>query len=70
MNRTVHALLTDGTEIVRYDRAGKWYVEQPDGYRRLLTLTEATQFVVHRREWLPGRIGGSAFDRRMTKRFS
>jgi hypothetical protein len=24
-DRTVHAYLSDGTEIVRYDRAGKWY---------------------------------------------
>lgn len=26
-DRTVHATTHDGGEIVRYDRAGKWYVE-------------------------------------------
>ena len=29
-DRTVHGLTADGGEIVRYDRAGKWYVEWPD----------------------------------------
>jgi hypothetical protein len=28
-DRTVHADLSDGTQIVRYDRAGKWYAEMP-----------------------------------------
>lgn len=30
-DRTVHAVTYDGAEIVRYDRAGKWFIEWPYG---------------------------------------
>ena len=29
-DRTVHATLADGSELARYDRAGKWFREWPD----------------------------------------
>lgn len=46
-DRTVHATLPDGGQLVRYDRASRWHLEFPDGSttpthkRRLLTLDEA-----------------------------
>jgi hypothetical protein len=39
-DRTVHASGESG-ELVRYDRAGKWYFEPKVGKRTLLTLSEA-----------------------------
>lgn len=66
-DRKVHARLTDGAEIVRYERAGKYYYEG-HGYRRLLhTMKEARQFITSKDEWIPGVPGGSAFDRMMRK---
>jgi hypothetical protein len=41
-DRTVHARLIDGTEVVRYDRAGKWYLEhQGIGSRIPVNLNSA-----------------------------
>jgi hypothetical protein len=39
-DRTVHAW-GDSGEVVRYDRAGKWYFEPKDGPRRLLGVSDA-----------------------------
>lgn len=63
-DRTVHATTGDGTEIVRYDRAGKWYLEQKDGTRRQVSVKEAAELVISDRSsrWFRGRMGGSRFD--------
>lgn len=66
-DRTVHASIS-GAEIVRYDRAGKWYLEPTIGRRQHITLREAA---LKARYWEQnvagaiffGRSGGSAFDR-------
>lgn len=47
-NRTVHAEHPAGEEIVRYDRAGKWYIElvepSPDApWRRQVSVWDAVQ---------------------------
>ena len=73
-DRQVHARLTDGAEIVRYERAGKYYYEGLDTYglryRRLLhTMKEARQFITSKDEWIPGVPGGSAFDRMMKEQW-
>jgi hypothetical protein len=34
-DRTVHAVTRDGWEVVRYDRASKWFVEHPVRLRRV-----------------------------------
>lgn len=73
-NRTVHGVADDGGEIVRYDRAGKWYVEYyggsetPDDLRVRHPLSlDAAVFLAR----LPGarvffgRPGGSRFDARV-----
>lgn len=31
LERVVHAVSATGTELVRYDTAGKWYIEWPSG---------------------------------------
>lgn len=62
-DRRVHASNEDGREVVRYDRAGKYYLEHAQLRRRLLTLSEAVA-----KAGEPGWIvyldlpGGGAFD--------
>lgn len=70
--RTVHATTEDGRQIVRYDRAGRWYAE---GYidRKAITLAEAVRLAClagsTRHTGMPG---GTRFnaecDRRMAVR--
>lgn len=60
-NRTVHGYTADGSPIVRYERAGKWYVEPDGGKRRSVKLAEAALLAVAGRPLL-GRAGGQAFD--------
>lgn len=63
-DRTVHAE-NEACEIVRYDRAGKWYIEPRNGERRHVGVRQAAvsaamarDMTIHR-----GRRGGAAFDR-------
>lgn len=70
-DRTVHARIVTGTgvaEIVRYDRAGKWYVEPTWGKRTQLTMRDAALTAARWSEQVNGSVfydrpGGSAFDR-------
>lgn len=64
-DRRVHARTSDGAEIVRYDRAGKWYLEPTDGTRRRqLTLAEAIDLATQPDSTTFLRLpGGGAFDR-------
>lgn len=67
-DRRVHATTAESAEIVRYDRAGKWYVERPDGTRRQLTVQEAVSLATApgaRR--YPGQHGGERFDHLVRK---
>lgn len=74
-DRTVHAF-GDSGEVVRYERAGKWYFEVPSAvtlgapHRESLTISQAAARAV----WLWyhdngsvnfGRSGGRLFDRRV-----
>lgn len=65
-DRTVHARSGE-LEIVRYDRAGKWYVEfDPPRMRPAfrVSLREAASLAVDRRaEVFFGKPGGGSFDR-------
>lgn len=62
-DRRIHARSPEGYEIVRYDRAGKWYVEGEGGLRFLIPLSEAVRLAT-----LPGVLtqlgipGGGRFD--------
>jgi len=66
-DRRIHASLPDGSEVVRYDRAGKWFHEGP-GLRSRLTLGQAAILASS-----PGAIvrsgvpGGGLFDLRVRK---
>lgn len=67
-DRTVHAVLRDDTEVVRYDTAGKWYAEPlPTRLipRQKLTVGQAAQMVKNDSEAFInfGQPGGSTFDR-------
>ena len=66
-DRTVHAYLADGSEIVRYERAGKWFHEGP-GVRRRVTLGEAAELAATPGTLLlPGGPGGAVFDNRVLR---
>lgn len=69
-DRTVHIELPDGREVVRYDRAGKWYIEGPNITRLQLDLFHAAaQAIRPGARVFTGRPGGRAFDaavRRLT----
>lgn len=43
IDRAVHATSKDGDEIVRYDKAGKWWLERADGTRASLKIGEAVE---------------------------
>jgi hypothetical protein len=72
-DRTVHAWGRDPqgrVEVVRYDKAGKWYIEYPDSARKrqAMTLTEAVKEGIHLCIACDGTVcldrpGGGAFDR-------
>lgn len=65
-DRRVHAVLPDGSEIVRYERAGKWWVEK--SVRRPVSLTEAVTLAVERDAVVySGKPGGGTFDARVRK---
>jgi hypothetical protein len=61
--RRVHARLTGVVEVVRYDRAGKWYVEPVAGRRWRVSMQEAAQHAA-RHGLVPnyGLPGGATFD--------
>ena len=42
-DRTVHARWLNGSELVRYERAAKWYLEHPHYARELVTAPEAVE---------------------------
>lgn len=66
-DRTVHAISPAGAEIVRYDRAGKWFMEG-SAHRQPMSLADAVDTAL-----LPGatvflgRLGGKLFDARVKK---
>ena len=68
-DRTVHARLRHGSEIVRYDISGKWYQESDPKAsfddRRLLTVRQAARKVI-KDDWSTvffGLPGGAVFDK-------
>ncbi|WP_431798591.1 hypothetical protein [Microbacterium kunmingense] len=64
--RTVHGVAADGAEIVRYERAGKWFVEPGEGKRRAVSLSEAAALAVAGTSY-SGRSGGGRFDAAVRK---
>lgn len=74
-DRTVHAIIPDGGMIVRYDRAGKWYLEYPARTgrpRAQINLAKAVELALDNEDKDGCRIymnyaGGSTFDARVRK---
>ena len=68
-DRTVHAAWSE-EDLVRYDRAGKWYVEpRYEGKRRQVTLADAVKYALLVEGNPSGRVfldrpGGGTFDAR------
>ncbi len=68
-DRTVHAS-TQQMNVVRYDRAGKWYLEPTDTTlpRQAVTVGDAARYVVwaldqdHSTKLFTNRPGGKRFD--------
>lgn len=68
-DRTVHVTIVPASreriEIVRYDRAGKWFYEDSGRRSRQITLAEAVKFAAQDRPaviWHEGLPGGRTFD--------
>jgi len=65
-DRTVHGVTSRAWEVVRYERAGKWYTEPPlngDGSRLLLTVDDAAYLLSEPdAEWYEGKPGGARLD--------
>lgn len=75
-DRRIHAKYP-GMEIVRYDRAGKWYAEPTIGClkRQALTIEDAVEVAVFAAQahggtiaW--GRPGGTTFDQKLRERLA
>ena len=61
-DRTIHGTTPNGEQIVRYDRAGKWYRECA-GTRRQITFAEAVRLATLVGSYVYlGQPGGQRFD--------
>ena len=58
-DRTVHGQTLDGGDVVRYELAGKWYVEYRDGRKRLPITLRLAAIAVIEGAHFPFRPGGS-----------
>ncbi len=70
-DRRVHASLADGSFVVRYDRAGKWFHEWPNKWMRSrrLTLQEAVDLATEPGARVNlGLSGGLSFDRKVERK--
>ncbi len=67
-DRTVHAITANGSEIVRYDRNGKWYIEHGTAPREFLKLADAVRLATEDGATATlGRLGGRMFDAAVRK---
>lgn len=66
-DRTVHAVMSDGSQLVRYDKAGKWYQEWlgPHPRRLAMTLGEVVTEAVEAVLVFYDQPGGGSFDKRL-----
>jgi hypothetical protein len=67
LDRTVHATTSDGVQVVRYGRAGKWYAEQDRPHRqRHIAFMEAVRLAKKPGSTVNlGLPGGGLFDARL-----
>lgn len=62
-DRTVHGRTREGYEVVRYSRAGKWFIETSSDTRQLVTMKVAAKLTAHGGTHVQGLPGGQSFDR-------
>lgn len=68
-DRRVHAVLEDGTEIVRYDRAGKWFTENGARGKRHIHISMAAWLACEPGATIHyGLAGGKRFDAAVRRR--
>jgi hypothetical protein len=60
-DRIVFGATVGGVPIVRYGRAGKWYVEPDTGRRQLVSVADAARLAAAGRA-VTGQPGGAQFD--------
>ncbi|SDH54210.1 hypothetical protein [Microbacterium sp. 77mftsu3.1] len=65
-DRVVHGYTADGHPIVRYERAGKWYVEPEGEKRQHIVLSEAARLAAAGRH-IPHQAGGKLFNARVAQ---
>lgn len=67
-DRRVHARLGDGAQVVRYAKAGKWFLERGEN-RQVIKVDDAVKLVMtdHEAEHYSGVPGGEIFDRKIEK---
>jgi hypothetical protein len=61
-DRRVHAVLDDHSLVVRYDRAGKWFYESPNGQRSKIDIRTAARLAAPVKKVNFNLPGGSTFD--------
>jgi hypothetical protein len=67
-DRQIHGITEDGGVIVRYDRAGAWYYEEPGQQRTRIRVAEAVALAcVPGAHWFEGKPGGLYFDAQVRK---
>lgn len=66
-DRTVHATMKDGSEIVRYEEEGRWYQESESEKRPLVGVREAAELAASSevKQVHSGLPGGESFDRKV-----
>lgn len=72
-DQTVHAVLSDGRKIIRYDRAGKWHIvsdEDESPRRTVIALEDAVSIILNDEGavWYEGLSGGLQLDARIRRR--
>lgn len=67
-DRRVHGKLGDGTEIVRYNKAGKWYLEKGEN-RQLVKVDDVVKTLLadHDSEHYAGVTGGASLDKKLER---
>lgn len=68
-DRTVHAVTAAGHEVVRYERAGKWFLESNGSGGRQQLRVAVAAYAASRPDatWYVGRKGGEKFDALVAK---
>ena len=67
-DRTVHAKSASGVELVRYDKAGKWWLEQAGVRSPVHSIAQAVEAGLAMQHVYLDRPGGKVFSAKVRKR--